>query len=419
MTIPVIEDHPTDFVLSESAEPSRQKLDRIAKELGLITPSEASRRIVRQILQIAPTEMPVLIAGESGTGKEIVSKAIHQYSRRQDKPFVVVNSGAIAQGILESELFGHEKGSFTGAVSERKGYFESANTGTLFLDEIGEMPLETQVKLLRVLETGEFTRVGGSLVAQTDVRVIAATNRNLEEMIQKREFRKDLYYRLKGISISLPSLRDRKDDISLLVQFFAQKYAKKYHLEITGFTEEAMAVFKVYPWPGNIRELKNVVESLIALKHHQLIDAEDVRAVVSNYRGVDEWEDHMNLPVATHKTPSDAEFELLYNTLLFLKKDVTDIKRFLAARFGAMNVQGGLKTLPSTSPYARDKVVEPEMYNVEDGDDDEIIPIGEAEKLMIIKALRKFNGKRSMAAKSLGLSERTLYRKIKQYDLNI
>ena len=412
-----------DFVLSDVSEMTSKEMDKLAREMGILGKSTATRLIVADIYRIAPTEMPVLIEGESGTGKEVVSKAIHQFSRRSSKPFFIVNAGAIAEGILESELFGHERGAFTGAVSDRKGYFEAANGGTIFLDEIGEMPLETQVKLLRVLESGEFHRVGGSQFRKTDVRIIAATNRALETMVQRREFRKDLYYRLKGISIKLAPLRERKEDIVLLVQHFARNYKEKNHLEISGFTEEALREFENYPWPGNIRELKNVVESLIALNGRQLITAENIRKTLSRYKPVDDYDDNnqagLHLPVPTFKSPAEAEMELVYNTLLYLKQDVTDIKRFLMTRFGNMDmkVANSFKPLP---PRESDHIIEPELYNVEDlNDDDEIVPIEEVEKQMIVKALKRFSGKRNKAAKSLGVSERTLYRKIKQYNLKM
>lgn len=410
------------FLLASEDRPDEQDLDALAVSLGLIGHSSVIQTIVRDIVKIAPSEVAVLIIGESGTGKDVVAKAIHKLSPRSQRPLVVVNSGAIAEGILESELFGHERGAFTGAVSERKGYFETANGGTIFLDEIGDMPLATQVKLLRVLETGEFLKVGGSVTKKSDVRVIAATNKNLEQMVRRGEFRKDLYYRLKAITLELPPLRARKEDIPILIEKFVQEFSEQSHGSFKGFTSDAIEALVGYRWPGNVRELRNLVESLLTLKRGERVTAEDVTRNLKNFKGVDDWdnEENIHLPVPTHLTPEQAERELLYRTLLSLKQDVTDIKHFLAAKFGindGVHAVAGAGIEKKLQPH---KVVETEVYNVDDMvTDRETMTVDEAEKDLIIKALRKYDGKRSLAAKSLGLSERTLYRKIKQYALDL
>lgn len=414
-----------NFILANNEGEIEKNLDDIAANIGLIGRSALIRSVVRDICKIAPSDVAVLIIGESGTGKDVAAKAIHQLSRRRVRPLVIVNSGAIAEGILESELFGHERGAFTGAVSERKGYFETANGGTIFLDEIGDMPLATQVKLLRVLESGEFLKVGGSVVKKCDVRVIAATNRNLEQMVRRGEFRKDLYYRLKAITLNLPPLRARKEDIPTLIQAFIRDFSEQTQGTFKGFSQEAMQMMIDYRWPGNVRELKNFVESLITLKRGETVSAADVGNNLQNFKDIDAIDDgepdDAHLPVTTHLSPEQAERELLYRTLLSLKQDITDIKLFLAAKFGT--AQTGIPG-HSASPMIFDKkisdskVVEPEVYNVDESERD-TMDVGEAEKELIIKALKKFDGKRSMAAKVLGLSERTLYRKIKEYDLDL
>ena len=415
-----------NFILANDEDEIEKNLDDIAANIGLIGHSASIKSVVRDICKIAPSDVAVLLIGESGTGKDVAAKAIHQLSRRRARPLVIVNSGAIAEGILESELFGHERGAFTGAVSERKGYFETANGGTIFLDEIGDMPLATQVKLLRVLESGEFLKVGGSIVKKCDVRVIAATNRNLEQMVRRGEFRKDLYYRLKAITLNLPPLRARKEDIPALIHAFIRDFSEQTQGTFKGFSPEAMQMMIDYRWPGNVRELKNFVESLITLKRGETVTAADVGNNLQNFKdidAIDEGEpDNAHLPVTTHLSPEQAERELLYRTLLSLKQDITDIKLFLAAKFGS--AQAGIAG-HSASPMIFDKkiseskVVEPEVYNVDETTERDTMDVGEAEKELIIKALKKFDGKRSMAAKVLGLSERTLYRKIKEYDLDL
>jgi len=411
------------FILANNEKEIEKNLSAIAASIGLWGSSDAILQIVRTIIKIAPSDVAVLIVGESGTGKDIVAKALHRLSPRTGRPLVIVNSGAIAEGILESELFGHERGAFTGAVSERKGYFETANGGTMFLDEIGEMPLATQVKLLRVLESGEFIKVGGSVTKKSDVRVIAATNRNLEQMVRRGEFRKDLYYRLKAITLDLPPLRSRKEDIPDLVKQFTSAFIEQTHATVRGFSADAMESLTNYRWPGNVRELKNLVESLLTLKRGDLITAEDVAQNLKNFKDIDNLEsgEDLHLPVRTHLTPEQAERELLYRTLLSLRQEVSDIKEFLASKFGSSEVTHALSPYESETSLKKlpaNKVVETEIYNVDDHVH-EAMTVDEAEKDLIIKALKKFDGKRALAAKSLGLSERTLYRKLKQYDLDL
>ncbi len=402
------------FIRSNNDDLIETNYFSLAESVGLFGTSEYISNIIRMIHKIAPSDVPVLITGESGTGKDVVAKAIHTLSNRRNKTLVIVNSGAIAEGILESELFGHEKGAFTGAVSDRKGYFETADGGTIFLDEIGDTPLQTQVKLLRVLESGEYLKVGGSQVKKSDVRVIAATHRNLEQMVRRGEFRKDLYYRLKAITIALPSLRQRKIDIPVLVQKFTEEFAHQTKAQFKGFSKEAINLIQEYRWPGNIRELKNFIESLMALKRGELISANDVSQHLENYGDMDkiEIEAHEeNLPVATHLTPEQAERELLYRTLLSLKRDVDDIKHFLVAKFGSIP-----STLPTVNPVSNHdkkindaRIVETD-FNVHEPT--ESVSLSEKEKELIVKALRRFEGKRNAAAKALGLSRQATTRLI-------
>lgn len=423
---PIQAENLRNFVLANDETEIENNLDEIGDTIGLIGRSASIKSVVRDICKIAPSDVAVLIIGESGTGKDISAKAIHQLSHRRNRPLVIVNSGAIAEGILESELFGHERGAFTGAVSERKGYFETANGGTVFLDEIGDMPLVTQVKLLRVLESGEFIKVGGSVVKKSDVRVIAATNRNLEQMVRRGEFRKDLYYRLKAITLNIAPLRARREDIPILVEKFIRSFSLQTHGSFKGFSPEAMDMITQYRWPGNVRELKNFVESLITLKRGDIVTPSDVTNNLQNFRDIDalneDEPDNTRLPVAMHVTPEQAERELLYRTLLSLKQDITDIKHFLAAKFGGS--ASGLSSHASSpmifdKKISESKVVEPEIYNVDESSERETMDVGEAEKELIIKALKRYDSKRSAAAKALGLSERTLYRKIKEYNLDL
>ncbi|RMG68270.1 MAG: sigma-54-dependent Fis family transcriptional regulator [Calditrichaeota bacterium] len=379
------------------------KYRKIQSELGIIGKSEQIRELIELVISVAPTDISVLITGESGTGKEVFAKAIHKLSPRRNGPMISVNCGAIPEGLLESELFGHERGAFTGAVATKKGYFELADRGTIFLDEIGEMPIQTQVKLLRVLETGEFMRVGSGDVRKVDVRVIAATNRDLAEMVRQGTFRKDLYYRLKAVSLHIPPLRERKEDIPLLIEHFMKEVTNRSEIEFAGFTEEAMEVLINYPWPGNVRELKNFIETIVILSRGEKVTAEMVREHLSHYE-LPESEENAALPMPTGKSVERAERELIYKALVSLGVEMREIKDLLYQITDRLNgrFSEGVVVTPAT-------VVE----------EDEIKPMDQVEREMIEKALEKFHGNRRQAARALNISERTLYRKIKEYNLDV
>ena len=371
-------------------------MDRSAfqAEHGIIGQSVEIQEIIDVVRQVAPTDITVLITGESGVGKEVIARALHSASKRAKKSMVTVNCGAIPEGLIESELFGHEKGSFTSAVETRKGYFEIADGGTVFLDEIGEMPVTTQVKLLRVLENGEFMRIGSSTPRNADVRVIAATNKNLDQEVQQRRFRPDLYFRLRSVNIWIPPLRSRRDDIPILIEHFVKEISEKNGIEFQGFTEEARELLFEYRWPGNVRELRNVIESMIVLENGKPVGEGDLRKYLQGYRAdvVDR-----NLPVITNKTVEQAERELIYRALLELKTDILEMKDILGH--------------PSEQMRAGAVGIEPSNGNG-------TMSLDEMERQMILKALDRHEGNRRMAAKELNISERTLYRKIKEYGLS-
>jgi transcriptional regulator with GAF, ATPase, and Fis domain len=374
------------------------KYIKIQEELGIIGKSEKIRELVELIYSVAPTNISVLISGESGVGKEVFAKAIHELSPRRDKPMISFNCGAIPEGLLESELFGHEKGAFTGAINTKKGYFELADKSTIFLDEIGEMPIQTQVKLLRVLETGEFMRVGSGELRKVDVHIIAASNRDLGEMVKKRQFRKDLFYRLKAVSLYVPPLRERKEDISLLIDHFLQETLKKNDIEFAGFTDDARNLLYNYSWPGNVREVKNLVETVVVLARGQKVSSDMVREHLQYYE--DQKETNYALPVPSGRTVEQAERELVYKALVSLGVEVREMKNLLMRLSDRLN-----------GDYARDMII------AEAQEDEEIKPIDELEREMIEKALHRYQGNRRRAARALNMSERTLYRKIKEYDL--
>jgi len=375
--------------------------EEFQQQHGIIGESTEIQELVDVIQQVAPTELAVLITGESGTGKEVVAKALHNSSLRKNKTLVSVNAGAIPEGIIESELFGHEKGAFTGASETRKGYFEQADGGTIFLDEIGEMPLATQVKFLRVLESGEFTRVGSAVPRKTNVRVIAATNKDLEWEVEQKHFRADLFYRLRSVNIRIPSLRQRRDDIQLLMNFFAKEFSEQNKISFEGFSEDAIEIFKSANWNGNIRELKNVVQSMLVVEKGKRIEAEDARKYVHDvvFRNGRE----RNLPVYTAKTVEQAERELLYRALLDLKAGIIDLKTFLEERLG----------VPTKIVSDDGKLLAP-VYPVQSGNNDENISLEEMEKRMILSAYEKYKGRKNKMADALGVSERTLYRKLRE-----
>ncbi len=381
-------------------------------DLGLIGRSPAIEQIRATILQVAPTTIPVLILGESGSGKEVVARAIHEHSPRRSHPLITVNCGAIPEGLLESELFGHQRGAFTGAVETRKGYFELADGGTLFLDEIGEMPLGTQVKVLRVLEEKEFMRVGGAASQKVDVRIIAATNRDLESAVREGEFRLDLYYRLNAVKITIPPLRERKEDIPLLIEKFAKDFCRENHIEFQGFTPDALNALQEYSWPGNVRELKNFVQTIIVLEKGKLVD----RQMVYKYIGQQQSFDR-NLPVPLNMPADKAERELIYRVLLELRSEVAQIKEFLMSQNPAARPAWG-HPLPAWPVAAESgEHVPVQEITVVHEKEDPLPTLEQAERDLIRRALEKTNWNKRKAAKILNVSERTLYRKIKEYGL--
>ena len=356
---------------------------------GIIGKSKEINDLVDIIMQVAKSDISVLIYGESGVGKEVFAKAIHDFSNRSNKTMISVNCGAIPEGIIESELFGHKKGSFTGAVESRKGYFEIADNSTLFLDEIGELPLTTQVKLLRALETKEFMKLGAETVSKVDVRIIAATNKDLQKEVDAKRFREDLYFRLKAVSLNIPPLRKRKGDIEELAKHFAKNYCENNKVICPDFTSGALEILKNYTWPGNIRELKNTVETAIALNRTKILSEEMFGDLVSDY--VD-YNEQRNLPVFLKKSPEDADRELMYRALFEIKKDIMELKDLLVHRFNV------------------------EDFNKNSNGND-VLSIRDLEKDAIVKALDKTKGSKRKAAKLLNISERTLYRKLKEYDI--
>ena len=388
-------------------------INRLQKTSGIIGNTEAIQEVLEMIVQVGPVDITVLITGESGTGKEKVAKSIHKSSKRTHEPLIIVNCGAIPEGIIESELFGHKKGAFTGAGDDRKGYFETANKGTLFLDEIGETPLETQVKLLRVLENGEFIRVGDSKTLHTDVRIIAATNKNLESLVKKGDFRQDLYYRLKTVSIHVPALRQRVEDLSLFVERFALEFTRTNDIVYRGFMPEAIRLMKQYNWPGNVRELKNFVESILVLEKGERVTSEMVERKLRP--SLETALQNPHLPVLVDQSPERVENELILRQLFLLRQDVELIRKI-------MNEQArGNDTLHYINESVQDVPVTMEIDSKADtlirpdaiGD----MTLEDLEKEAIKRTLKFFNKNRRAAARSLGMSERTLYRKINDYGL--
>lgn len=426
------------------------KHDQIKQRFGIIGHSEGLNRAIDIAVQVAPTDLSVLITGESGSGKEAMPQIIHQLSSRKHNKYIAVNCGAIPEGTIDSELFGHEKGSFTGAHEMRKGYFEVADGGTIFLDEVAELPLPTQARLLRVLESGEFMKVGSSKVQKTNVRIVAATNVNIPEAIKKNKFREDLFYRLNTVPIEIPPLRARKEDIHLLFRKFSSDFADKYKMPSIRLSDSAKELLIKYRWPGNIRQLKNVTEQISVIEQDKYISAEVLKKYLPEQAG-------SSLPIIySGEKEGLSEREILYKVLFEMKKDVNDLKHVVyqvlqngsetnksdvnsqayERLYGqaAQANEGGIQLeqfAPSKSMESTDQVskskhfvpqeeseVEEEIYQeVEEEAEDESLSIAEAEKKLIIKALEKHNGKRKYAAEDLGVSERTLYRKIKEYDI--
>jgi len=409
-------------------------LQSIKNRFGIIGASTALNYALQVAVQVANTDLTVLIVGESGVGKEAFSNIIHSLSARKHNPFIAVNCGAIPEGTIDSELFGHERGSFTGAADSRKGYFETVNSGTIFLDEIGEMPLGTQARLLRVLESGEFIRVGSSKVQKTDVRVIAATNKDLLQLVQQNKFREDLYYRLSTVPIRVPALRDRKEDIPVLFRKFAVDFAERYKTAPVQLDDEARQGLTNYSWPGNIRELKNIAEQISVLSTDKQIAA----AQLSNFLPLQN-ENRLPMVVANTNKKDGHEFsnerEILYTLFFDMKKDVTELKRlFLEVLQNPAVVHqdphfvADVKELQSveqpsapvlytpTPPQTQPVLVHDAIHEHEEVD--ESLNIMDKEKELIIKALKKHRGKRKDASADLGISERTLYRKLKEYNID-
>ena len=390
------------------------KKDLQAK-LGIIGSSEPIQKAINILFEVAPTDLAVLITGETGTGKEVFANAVHSLSVRKNKPFISVNCGAIPETLLESELFGHEKGAFTSANDQRIGFFEAANNGTIFLDEIGEMPVGTQVKLLRILETGELSRLGSSTIKKVDVRLIAATNRNLEEEVNARNFRQDLYYRLNSINIMLPALREHLQDIPLYFEYFAQKICDKNRIIYQGITDDAISLLKSLPWQGNIREFKNLVDKVITLEKGVSINIDIIKKYIP--LALPEFGSTVNTNTSLIPTNQSKEImsndTLILRTLLEIKQDTSDIKQALGKLGSAFRMLGDEVGSIKNSIIKDDIIVNFDEHKPIN----EIIPISEMEKYLINEALLKCNNNKRKAAQLLDISERTLYRKIKEHNI--
>lgn len=399
-------------------------IQSLKQRFGIIGNDPGLNRALEKAVQVAPTDISVLVTGESGVGKESIPKIIHSLSHRKHAKYIAVNCGAIPEGTIDSELFGHEKGSFTGATATRQGYFEEADGGTIFLDEVGELPLTTQVRLLRVLENGEFIKVGSSKVQKTDIRIVAATNLDMEKAIKKGKFREDLYYRLSTIEINIPPLRARKDDIHLLFRKFAADFAQKYQMPTVRLTEDAIALLNRYNFPGNIRQLRNIAEQLSVIETDRNINSTTLQ----------EYLPHYNSQLPSIITGQSAEFdykaerEMMYNIILEMRKELDELKKVTMGLIsGNKNIKNQL-TEYNSDPFEKEskdyidieheKDYQEEVYEDIIDDEPENLSLQEQEIQMIKKSLEKNRGKRKLAAKELGISERTLYRKIKQYDLH-
>ena len=408
-------------------------IQQVKQRFGIIGNATLLNRAIEVAIQVAPTDISVLVTGESGTGKEIIPQVIHHISARKHGEYIAVNCGAIPEGTIDSELFGHEKGSFTGASGSRQGYFEVANGGTIFLDEVAELPMQTQVRLLRVLETGEFIRVGSSKVIKTNVRVVAATNENMLRAISSGKFREDLYYRLNTVPIQLPPLRDRSDDIHLIFRKFAQDFADKYRMPPIKLTDDAVDLLVAYPWPGNIRQLKNLVEQLSVIETVREINA----LLLDSY--LPKLADKSPVRINESVNETFSEREIMYKFLFEMKKDLTELKKLVVELIsqgenihlnndqtavvnriysdlneqintGSRTLPPGRPDLPAPSENSSDVFETHEVF-------EESLSLEDREKELIQKALEKHRGKRKYAASELGISERTLYRKIKEYNL--
>ena len=421
----------------------KPEIQSVKLRFGIIGNTEELNRAIDVAMQVAPTDLSVLVTGESGVGKESFPQIIHQFSRRKHGPYIAVNCGAIPEGTIDSELFGHEKGAFTGAISDRNGYFAEANGGTIFLDEVGELPLSTQARLLRVLETGEYIKVGSSKVQKTDVRIVAATNVDFSEAIAEGRFREDLYYRLNTVPIKVPPLRERPNDIPLLFRKFAADFAEKYHMPAIQLNDAARQLLVAYSWPGNIRQLKNITEQISIIETNRDITPEILR----NYLPAQQ---SSRLPALLGVRPAgngksfESEREILYQVLFDMRRDVTELKKLvhdiMAERGGTSVVASHepvhyiqeapvklvhdapvvMTSVPSVTPLSEPVVKPAEAQEVQDTEEyvEENLSLDDVEKEMIRKALERHHGKRKNAANDLKISERTLYRKIKEYGLD-
>ncbi|SFZ91016.1 regulatory protein, Fis family [Flaviramulus basaltis] len=423
-----------------------ESVQAIKQRFGIIGNSQSLNRAIEKAIQVAPTDISVLVTGESGVGKESIPKIIHQLSHRKHNKYIAVNCGAIPEGTIDSELFGHEKGAFTGATQTREGYFEVADGGTIFLDEVGELPLTTQVRLLRVLENGEFLKVGSSKVQKTNVRIVAATNVNMFEAIQKEKFREDLYYRLSTVDIHLPPLRDRQEDIHLLFRKFASDFALKYKMPTVKLTDNAVQALLKHRWSGNIRQLRNIAEQVSVLEQDRTISIDTLRSYLPTSGN--------NLPavIKTSKAESDfsSEREILYKVLFDMKSDLNDLKKLTMELMKNGNVKDVEKnnesliqkiygnddeedadyedsldntnteviSIPEHSSNNEEiNTIQDKYHFAEEIEEEETLSLHDKELELIKKSLERHSGKRKLAAAELGISERTLYRKIKQYDL--
>lgn len=386
----------------------------IEQKYGIIGSSDAVKEVISSIEQVAGSDISILISGESGTGKELVAQAIHRLSYRKNRPYIVVNCGAIPSGTIESELFGHKKGSFTGAVEDRKGFFEAADEGTIFLDEIGELPLETQVKLLRVLESGEIIRVGESIPKKVNVRILAATNRDLKQNVMDGQFRKDLYYRLKTISIHVPALRDRREDIPMLAEYFMMEYADRNNLQYKPIAPASMKILENLNWQGNIRELKNFIQSVYVLEKSHIIQPDTLKEYLRKHSGYLEGT-HFDtrFPVRMDRDVDKMERELILRQLFLLRQDVDDIKNMLRANYRLLEKgQVSLSEIPERlEKYEKSPHQAGEVFPIQDK------TISDMEKELIEQTLEKYHGSKRKTARALKISERTLYRKLKEYDI--
>ena len=419
-----------------------ESVQAIKQRFSIIGNDAALNRAIEKAIQVAPTDISVLVTGESGVGKESIPKIIHQLSHRKHNKYIAVNCGAIPEGTIDSELFGHEKGAFTGATQTRNGYFEVADGGTIFLDEVGELPLTTQVRLLRVLENGEFIKVGSSKVQQTDVRIVAATNANLFEAIDKEKFREDLYYRLSTVEINLPPLRNRKEDIHLLFRKFASDFALKYKMPTIKLTDDATHLLLKYRWSGNIRQLRNVAEQISVLERNRIVTGNTLRHYLPDIGS--------NLPAVINKAKAESDFsnerEILYKVLFDMKSDLNDLKKLTMKLMQSGNTnevqkdnQGLIQKIykedvdPEEDIKSDMEVLSLQQHNdspdeiientqdkysfAEEIEEEETLSLHDKELELIKKSLARHKGKRKLAAAELGISERTLYRKIKQFDL--